>query len=607
MSSTLNDKNLSSLAGDGQEEDDKLLVTDLLRELMPLGLAQWETRVESARINEQAFHGFTTRRDYDELPGFGICTKNVLRNLVNGVSSRVVQGHAVHKAYPTHAEGMDVKAADFANQFLDNFRSKQEFFERDYEFSQNAQLHGAAFWKTVFDPSKGKLVSKPKMNELKLPEIGEDGKPVMEDLGREGEVSTMVATVFEISFGPGHRTDDAEWMLHRLVVSEDQARGYLAESGHGMDSLTSPVDYESSSGAMAKGYHLWEIWYRPGVRFPKGVFAKVLGSTVVLESSDYPYAHGELPISVWHPDYVRDSCFGTSHVDDNIKLQRELNYVEEKKNEIMRTAAGVLLCLPDDLIDQVKNGNYMLEVTDTNQIALIQYKMLDRMPPLLDQRSDELEAAMYTIAGINEILAGSANIKAGTSAKSYEFLGRTDKAKLAAAIARFRGSTFRRDRQALSLFQQFATHEVMMTTFGPNAEPFTSQFKGIDLDGTVLIMEPVEGADTMRSTASAGAPERAQMGLVKPGDVSELARTGLQGTVQGDLMRGQMQELLQRAMVDGDDTAQPDQSIDPLLALDEISMWITRDDVNVLRLQQWGQVYQQMLTQQQQPPQGQVQ
>lgn len=593
-----NDKDLTPLMGPGQGEKEMLLV-DLLAELMPTALSLWSSVVDDAAENDRVAHG----RNEDFLGRLSSrkATKNVLRNLIDGYSARIVEGHTAHKAFPSHPEAVDKNTATFANHFLEGWRSDEQFHSREYEFAGNGQKHGTAFWKVLWDTSAGEVILADEVDENDVPVLDDNFDKVVVQVGHDGAVRCEITDVFETVFGPGNDIGRAEWAIQRVMKSRDEARAMLHAAGLDEAMLPTPLKYTNTLGAMSVGYALWEVWYRPGPRFEKGLMGTLLSASVVLEVRDYPYSHGQLPFIPWSPDLVAKSCFGDSHVFDNVPLQKELDYVEGRKNQIMHTMAGVLMHAPSELMGQIKDGeDHLVEVRDQGELALLGFKMMDGMPHMLAQRSGEIESYMYNVAGLNEIFQGASNIKAGTSAKSYEFLGRGDKMKTAPAAARFRHSTFLRDSQALRLFQQFAKTERKVAVFGPDSEPFVASFDGARLDGTMVILEPVAGADLARATSAAGAPENAQMGLLPAGDVSEVAQTGLPSTLMAGRLRGRMTELIQQGILDGNDQVQPDGSIPAQIAIDELNRWTAVDGVNRLRIDQWIEFYKQQLQQQQQ-------
>lgn len=563
---TKHDVRLAPALGPGQLEMEAEHVSSLLAELIDESGNKWAEIWDDAIRHERAYHGFgcDSARENDKAE-LGLPSKNLIRLLVSGYNSRLQQDHAEHKAYPMHPQAGDVKSAELANRFLDWFRRDQEFTVREYEFGQNGQLHGTAFWKVYWDVQEGEELFQPAFDKDGIPKIDADGQQEVESLGFEGKVAADIFTVFDACYGPGHDVSKAEWCLFRNFVSKEQALAMLHEAGLSEDHLPAAQDYQSVSDGEAIGFAVWEVWYKPGFRFPKGLFAKVLGKSVVLHSGQFPYLHKQLPIAVWHPDFVRDRPFGTSHVFDNYSLQRKLNLAESKKDELMNRMAGVLMTAPEDLIDEIEEGNLIVKVNDQTQANMIQFKSLQNIPSLITDRSAELQRDMFDIGGQNEILAGFESLKSGTSAKSYEFLNRSDQMKMAGSIARHRASSYRRDRQALKLFQQFATVERKVLVIGEDQQAYVEVFNGARLDGTDVVMEPILGADNLRSTKAGAAPESAQLGLLNPADVPEVSVTGLGSS----LGAGQGADKIRQLVANG---GEPDPAVPPLIALAELQL-----------------------------------
>ena len=601
MDNQKNNKDLLPDTGVGQEPVSELEVTTLLEEVVDKSRRLWAEVWAKAIRHERAYHGFSNETDRDAFQAeSGIAAKNVMRTIVSANVARYNEELPQHRAFPTHPSASDSKAAELANRYLDWYRRDQEFGTRDYEFVQNSLLHGAGAWKVYWDVNGGEPVYVPKLDKNGAPEFDEDGYEVMEQVGYEGKVCADICTVFEFAYGPGHRVEDAIWCVFRRFVSKDEALMMLDEAGLDHMHLGMEKEYQTVSDGEAKGYEIWELWYRPGPRFPNGLYAKILGPGTVLFQGGFPYEHGELPIAVFHPDYVRDRCFGTSHVFDNYHLQRKLNLSEGKKDELMDRMAGIIMTVPEDLADEIEEGNLMVRVNDPQQANMISFKSVQQFPDMLITRSSEIERQMYDNGNVNEVLSGAENLKAGTSTSTYEFLSRASQTKMAGSLGRKRACDLRRDRLALKLFQQFAETERKVLVFGEDQEPYVEVFNGMTLEGTDVVMEAVPQGGNLRSQQAASAPAQAQEGRLAAGDVPEISRTGLQSTVGEAQARERIRALLQAGPLQGQQV-EPDQTIPPLIAIDEIGRFRSLgQSVNEAMLQRFEQFYQSLLANQQQ-------
>lgn len=565
------DKDILGDTGPGQPEADRLLVTELLDELRIVAEKRWSEVWSRAITHERMYHSFHVHTDNDyETAESGETKDNLLRTLVSSYASRMNEDLPRSKAFATHPEAQDVVAAELANAVLEHVLREEEIDERNYEFAQNGQLHGTAFWKIYWDITAGDPIIGPLTTDDGRYELDANGEIAQGVLANEGAVKIDITTVFDTAFGPGHRVQDANWCLFRRFVSRDEALQLLDDAGLSQDELPPERQYQHVSDGEAIGYELWEVWYKPGFRFPRGKYCKVLGRQTVLFSGDFPYSHGELPIAPWQPEYVRDRCFGTSHVWTLAPLQRELNHAEDMKRQLMGHGAGIILTVPDELADELEPDSIMMRVTDPNQANMIQYKSVQNFPPLMLQRAAEIRQLMHDAAGQNEVLIGNQNIKSGTSAKAYEFLNNADKKKMAPAMARKRAADRRRDRQVLKLFQEFADTPRKVLVLGPDGENKVELIDRLRVDGTDIVLEPVSGIDDMRSTKAGAAPENAQLGLVNPADVPELSRTGLGGTLMEAQARDRFRAVLREAVLN-DQEVVPPADVPPLVALDEIS------------------------------------
>lgn len=603
MTTSDNDKSIKEDLGEGQLEGQggwDLTAKDLLVEVRDIADGHWAKVMRDAAINESTYHGMDTYTDdLEELAESGRSKKNILRTLIGGFASSVIEGQPENNAFPTAADAEAIKRSELANKFLKWWRHRMRFDVQNHELVEQGQLGGTAAYKVFWDTRLG--------SEMWEDEVDEDGDVVTDDegtvqkrfLGNTGEVNCEVVTMFDFAFGPGHDVTKATWALHRRYIMRDEAIQLLVENGLDPVALPEEESFVDVNGREMSGFVAWELWYRPGFRFPKGKFVLALNDDI-LADDDYPYAHGRLPFAVWSPQPVRDSCFGTSHVFDNIHTQRALNKVELMKDMLVEEFGGVILTMPRDLADQRRDGNVVIEIDQGREADLIQWKMLPGMPPLLAQRSQELEAAMFDQAGQNEILSGHSDIKAGTSARSYELLGRADAKKLAGVIARYRECLYVRDWLALSCFQEKAKVEQKVMVVGEDEEPFIDMLTGADVEGAEVMLLPVPAIENAPQAKASGAAERAQAGMVNPGDVPELSRTGLDTTLMGDQQLDLLRDTFMQALQDNRQDLQPPTNVDPVQALQELAKLAALNGVNINKLNEWKAFYQNMLMQQQQ-------
>lgn len=586
-------------SGEGQDSDvKKLCVSELLEELIDAAEPMWAEVHERALMHERTYHGQNTYGDREENGAeSGVMSKNILRILVNSYSARAADGAPQTVAYPAHPEYADAEGAKLANYVIQHISRENNVEVKDYRVLQNGQLHGAGFCKSFWDKNMGDAIIRQKQDKLG-PVFDAEGNPEMELAGYEGNVRHEIVTVFDGAFGPGDDIERANWFIQRSFVSKDEALHELHMAGKSQDNLPQEVSYERVGAAkQAKGFELWEVWYRPGWRFPNGVYAKILGRDCELHAGEFPYEHGQLPYSVWQPEVVDGVCFGTSHVFDNYKLQRRLNLVEEKKDKIVEIGGGVICIASDELADQIEDGNSIVRALGPG-LDQVRFVSIDNFPPILQTRGVELQEAMHDNAGQNEVLIGSANIKSGTASKAYEFLARSDAKKMAPALARFRAYILRRDRQALKLFQQFAETERKIAVVGENEAPFVELIDRMRVNGTDLILETVSSYDNMRSAKAQGAPENAQLGIISPTDVPEIAQTGLPMTMDSAAATQKAQQLI-KAVGTGNQQLPGDASIPPAIALAEIAKFesLGFGDTNVSALQRLREFYQQLAAQ----------
>lgn len=560
------DKDLK-LGKAAQEDGQCLTVLELLSGcLVALADSGREQAHRRAVKNELLFHG----QSLDGLDDVSYSadyrvSRNYLRNMVKTWSARALEDRPMIKAYPTHAEARDLGTAKVANAFMEYQYQMQSLDKLLWDAAVLVQLHGKTAIKVTWDPSKGKEVWAPAIDDFsKLRVTDDDGNPMMDNLGPEGEISWDHCSVFDYDYGGSDRVDDADWCVFYKYIDRYHAME-LVRNAHNKHVEIAEQRYTDPSGQQRTGVKVVEFWYRPGPRLPDGLYALVVDEYLVL-AVDYPYDHNQLPLVEWRMDQIRGTSWCTSHVDDAIPLQRHINEKEAAKAETVRkTGVPKGLGLPE-IIEAWSSGIHQITVDSVNSVQQ-GYKYLEppEPNPLVFGTQGEDVQAMFDIFGLNEVVTGKDSVKSGTSAKQIAYLNRLDSMKLSGAIRDLEQALMRGWRMSLSLARQYVTAERMLSIVGPGAEPDLQMFNGASLDGVDLTLEPQTGAERFRAQTAAEAEQDLQSGKISPQVAMERAETGL-GTSMGDASQERMAGQLIMGALNGQQV-QPDPNISPAVAL----------------------------------------
>lgn len=590
------------------EDDGPTTVGELYQEMQDAEKGLSSIRGRAVR-NERFVHGEQYRDWNDSLQAFEdiyvpLDLPNVHRNLLRSLwatyNARLLEDRPDIHAWPTHADPGDVGAADVANSLMSHMHSVQDLDDLMWELIGHAQFAGQAAVKVVWDPtagppSEGAPVQDPETGEITLEGAGEP----------TGEVQWEVATVFDlVSDNSVQKIEDANWCFFRRYLTKHQAKILLMEADIDEDpEVTSMNVWDDGDMETVSSVEMIEIWYRPSARIPDGLYTVILSGQVI-EIMDFPYDHGEIPVSVVKLSEKRGTPHAArTHLDDAVIIQRQINELVSSKARLVRECGSVRLMGPDSVIDNLEEGNHTIKVADPSQAAMVRWIEPPAVPSLLSEELQDLIGALYAVFGLNEMLTGAANIKSGTAARTIAYLNKLDSQKISGA-ARSLGKCLRRAwRQTLSLSQQYIHEPRLIQIAGPNKVFQSLSFQGADIGGVDVRLEPASGIERYRADEIQDIETSAQAGWIAPERAGELRETGLgettQETVDSTRVQGQVLGALQGSLTP------PIPGIDPSAAIEELQLAISsvaddRPDI-VPYLEQLIAAYQQMLAQMQQP------
>ncbi len=596
------------LKDNSRGDDGPTTVGEVFQEMMDAEKGLSSIRGRAVR-NERFVYGEQFRDWNDDLQAFqDIYTpqdipnvhRNLLRSLWATYNARLLEDRPDVHAWPTHADPGDVGAAKVANALMSHMHSVQDLDDLMWELIGHAQFAGQAAIKVVWDPTAGPLsegapVQDPETGEITLEGAGEP----------TGEVQWEVATVFDfVSDNSVQHIEDANWCYFRRYLTKHQAKILMMEQGIDEEPQEVSIEvWDDGSMESVSAVEMIEVWYRPSARFPEGLYAVIVSGNVV-EVMDFPYDHGELPVSVMKLSERRGTPnAGRTHLDDAVVIQRQINELVSSKARLVRECGAVRLMGPDSVIDNLEEGNHTIKIADPGQASMVKWIEPPAVPSLLSEELQDLIGALYAVFGLNEMLTGAANIKSGTAARTIAYLNKLDSQKISGA-ARSLGKALRRGwRQTLALSQQYIHEPRLMQIAGPGKVFETMSFQGADIGGVDVRLEPSSGIERYRAEEVGDIEQSAQAGWIDPARAGELRETGLEETaaetMDSQRVQGQVIQALQGQLTP------PMQNVSPVAAIEELQVAIAsvaeeRPDI-VPYLEQLLMAYQQMLAQAQAP------
>jgi hypothetical protein len=587
--------------GEGHGED--LNAVDYLRKLEAKGrsVQAAQDRLVTAIRNERWIHGEQSSSDLNELlvdeeiANGGIDgnedSRNLLRNFWLTFSARVTEEAQITRAYPYDASANDVIVASWANKILDYCDTRANDTDSLQRIVGLAQMHSVAGFKTCWDPSRDTYTA---ANV------------------ESGDIASDVVTIFDYWTSGADDIEEDTWCCFRRYVERPTATAMALKYG------IPPEDIKGAVRDVTDGVEkrdddfvaITEHWHVPEGefgRFPEGLYLVFLGDHLI-EMEPFPYAHGELPLSIVKTMWMRGSPYGSTHVDDAIRPQRAYNRmvsIQAARAELLRDT--YLLTTPD-IRDQIINGSGDRILTGAPDVIMSGKAASWVDPPapaeLLDHEERRAREQIADAFGISETFGTGTEIQGrGPAGKTVAFYNKIQGMKLSEMMRSLHRAILRRDRQRIALFQQYAPDELLIGIVGQHRFMELPVFRGANLRGLDLKLEPASGAERLRAVAADEALVALKEGRIDPARASATVNSGLTESVGDVDVTMQMNELVSQALAGS--PVQPPEGVDPLVAADELMRLygVNRENPNAAVLLQMAQWYrEQASAAQAQPP-----
>lgn len=533
-------------------------------------------------------------------------TLNYFSNLVLTLASRLQEDRPFVKAYPTHHA--DVNVARLADAYLGHMYRQNKLDSLLMECTLYCILHGATYVRVTWDPNKGPPLREQQQDPLTgRPLVLADGTPLYNNLGPAGDVALDRFSIFDCAYS-GVDPESSEWCVLTKYVSRDEAKQILRDSGYSSEMVSNVTLQETAPDQVfSRGVKLikvQEVWVRPGGVLKDGLFAKVVGHNVA-EYMDFPYDHGRIPVVGWKYSPKSNVRWSTSPADAAAPIQIYINDLQKKKLELVyRTADFTKVLATKRVFDRIGSSNSAIEVSNVQEVnAGARWILPPPLPPMIFQEQGQAISQMHEVFGLNEMLSGRENAKAGTSAKAIAYLQKQDSQKHAACMRRHEVFIGTLSKMGIDLFRQYAVAERQIQVLGEGSEMYVKDLVGADLDGADVVIEPASGIERFRAQQEAEIQAELQGQMITPQQAKNRMDTGL----PEDMDTHRQLEAARKAVHDAAQGhgVQVPPGVPPNLILNEIAIAEQRyDGANNPGLQQLKQMVQQGAAQQQVGPGG---
>jgi hypothetical protein len=464
-----------------------------------------------------------------------------IRNIVNTFVSVVGGNVPSVLAVAQHQEF--AASEEIVNKYIEYLEVEEDLANKIRQVIEFATLHGTAAMKVIQDTTINRVTWTP-------------------------------LSIFDFWIENAQNPEASSWCVIKDLISEDQAEIMLdGISQH----LPATTEYVDSAGITWKDkIEKYEIWQKPNKKYPKGLYACIIGDKVV-EKMDYPHAFEEidgdtikymLPIHLFRVFKIRGSCYGSSFSIDLCPIQASINKIFNSQVNIAINSYSKVL-MPKvfseaGIEDVLKEDDRFIYLNQSQMDAAANIRPLAtfKSDPNLQATIDQLKQTMFEIAGISESTTG-ADTSGTPSGRKLMIQAQLDKNKYGGTSIDLHTMIKNSWELTLKLIQKYYTESQQFQISGK--DPI--YIKNVDIGGVSIRFE----AKSERESTKAAKIERAmadmQAGLIGPESMRRINPTLL----------SESQRLISNQIIDD---ALDDKPIDFAVVLEQVDPNILVEEID---------------------------
>jgi len=411
-----------------------------------------------------------------------------------------------------------------------------------------AQVHGAVFYKVLWDPNKGKYKDVPLLDP-------KTGTPQVDDFNipkftrqAEGNISVQYVDILSALADPHAKSEEEiAHIFHRKLlptrVLDDQfpfdafgkktkGRWSIGKHGPGQNaseivendgrSYTSPVGGGTASHAQANTLvELVEYWEKPSNQFPGGRLL-VFSGDVIIAAAPLPY---EWPwVMRMGQNVIPNGLYPDGVVKDIIPIQRSINTSASKRREWLDKVLSPPLLVPHgsgintDLFSDMAG-----EMIEYNQGYTPQWMRVPDIPGSMFSFENQAVSTLQTVSTYSDISRGEPP-QGYDSGRALAYIYEFQKAVHQPEIGLFRRDMARVLVKCLGIARRFYTDGRMVQLLGDNNRTLSKPFRREDYDlEAEIVVEAFSGKPNSRALRFAESIELYQMGAFDPENPSAKA------------------------------------------------------------------------------------
>lgn len=267
---------------------------------------------------------------------------NHLNDFVTQWVSRLTRYRPAVAIYPGRSSQEDADDAKIAKNVLDYLWYCNNIDQTLQEFVRQFKIFGESYLYIKWNPQKGPVRSdylQLRQQGMQIPVLDSKGAPVKSVKGDPlyidkavhiGDVEYEIDAPWHTFDQPCRNRRDIDWSIHWKIVDIEYLRAKYPDKA---DKIRPDLDinhlysgYRLDLARLKNQIVVYELWHRSSEFLEKGRYIKRIKG-VVLENTDLPFEHGQIPYIYLSDIEVPDQIRGVSFFQQLFPIQHQINAV----------------------------------------------------------------------------------------------------------------------------------------------------------------------------------------------------------------------------------------------------------------------------------------
>jgi hypothetical protein len=265
---------------------------------------------------------------------------NHLADFVTQWVSRLTRYRPAVAIYPARSEQLDADDAKIAKSVLDYIWYQARIDETLQDFVRQMKIFGEAYMWITWNPQKGDVHPDwlaAQQQGQKVPVLDSQGIPVMNTKGEPmfmdhaphvGEVDYQIDAPWHVFDQPCRNRRNIDWSFRWYLEDVEYLKAKYPDRA---DEITVDADinnlytaYRLDVGRLKNQVVVYEFYHRSHEFMEKGRYIKRV-KNVILENTDLPYEHGQIPYIYMADQEIPDQIRGQSFFQQLFPIQHQIN------------------------------------------------------------------------------------------------------------------------------------------------------------------------------------------------------------------------------------------------------------------------------------------